>query len=213
MLNLVTIFFTSFIVGLSGAMMPGPVLTVAINETYRKGFWAGPLLVLGHAFLELALVISLVLGLGRILQNSILIGLVGMGGGLFLFWMGWDIVRSAVKQELPMGGEKENVSRKFGPVVAGITVSISNPYWTIWWVTVGAGFVIQSLRFKYLGLAIFYGGHIMADLAWYSLVSLAIVTGKRILSDRIYRGLLTFCGLFLICLAVYFAYSGVVFIG
>ncbi len=212
MLSLATIFLSSFVVGLSGAMMPGPVLTVAISETYKKGFWAGPLLVLGHAVLELALVIGLVAGLGRLLKSSSLIGFIGIGGGLFLLWMGWGIIRSARKPQFSINTHDAGASQKFGPVIAGVTVSISNPYWTIWWVSVGAGFVVQALEQKYLGLAAFFGGHIMSDLAWYSLVSLAIVTGRRLLSDRTYRGILTLCGLFLICLAVYFAYSGTMFL-
>ena len=50
------IFFASFGLAFSGAMMPGPLLTVTISESPRKGFITGPLLILGHAVLEVALV-------------------------------------------------------------------------------------------------------------------------------------------------------------
>ena len=43
---------TSFIVALSGALMPGPLLTVTVGEAARRGFWAGPLIMVGHALLE-----------------------------------------------------------------------------------------------------------------------------------------------------------------
>lgn len=212
MLGLATIFLTSFIVGLSGAMMPGPVLTIAVSETYKRGFWAGPLIVLGHAVLELGLVIGIVLGLGEILGNNNIAGFIGIAGGLFLFWMGYDIARSAIKKEIKLDTESSSNNSPFGPVLAGITVTISNPYWTIWWITVGAGFVIKSLKYKFLGLSVFYSGHIASDLIWYSFVSLAVVTGKKFLSDRIYRGILTACGIFLIGLAAFFTYSGIKFI-
>ncbi len=39
------IFTTAFLIGLSGALLPGPLLTVAISESARQGFWTGPLLV------------------------------------------------------------------------------------------------------------------------------------------------------------------------
>ena len=59
MLSIFTIFFTSFVIALSGALMPGPLLTVTISESARRGFVAGPLLIAGHGLLELALVVAL----------------------------------------------------------------------------------------------------------------------------------------------------------
>jgi threonine/homoserine/homoserine lactone efflux protein len=212
MLALIAIFITSLLVGLSGAMMPGPVLTITISESYKKGFWAGPLIVLGHATLELALVIGLVLGLSKIFKSEYITGSIGIVGGLFLLWMGWDILRSAIKKEVSFNPQSPEKEPAFGPIVAGITVSLSNPYWVLWWVTVGASYVIWSLRYKLLGLTSFYSGHIMADLLWYSFISFAVVAGKKVLSDQIYRGILVVCGLFLICLAVFFIYSGIKFL-
>lgn len=211
MLGLVAIFATSLLVGLSGAMMPGPVLTITISESYKRGFWAGPLIVLGHAILELILVVGLALGLSSVLRSSYLSGSIGIVGSFFLIWMGSNIIRSVIREEVKFSTQFSGNNPTFGPIIAGITVSLSNPYWTIWWATVGVGFVLKSLRYKFLGLTFFYGGHILADLLWYSLISLAVVTGKRFLSDRVYRDLLFFCGLFLIAVAVFFAYSGVKF--
>ena len=46
---------TSFIVALSGALMPGPLLTLTVGEAARRVL-GGPLIIVGHALLELALV-------------------------------------------------------------------------------------------------------------------------------------------------------------
>jgi hypothetical protein len=57
--TLLTIFASSFVIALSGALMPGPLLTATISECSQRGFIAGPLLITGHAILELVLVIAL----------------------------------------------------------------------------------------------------------------------------------------------------------
>ena len=62
-LALLTIFGSSFVIALSGALMPGPVLTVTVSESARRGAKAGPLMIFGHGILELALVLALLGGL------------------------------------------------------------------------------------------------------------------------------------------------------
>ncbi len=54
----------SFVIGLSGAMAPGPLLTITIAESIKRGPWVGPLIVLGHGVLELTMVIAIISGHG-----------------------------------------------------------------------------------------------------------------------------------------------------
>jgi threonine/homoserine/homoserine lactone efflux protein len=213
MTKLIAIFTTSLFVGFSGALMPGPLLTVVISGSARRGFWEGPALVLGHAVAEFLIVAALAAGLSRLLKRNLVAGLIGLLGGAFLLWMGFGIVRSAwwgtVSLEQATGAE---AGLQLGPVITGIVVSISNPYWVLWWATVGASYVALSLGRGPLGLGSFYFGHILSDLSWYSLVALLIAKGKTLLSQPIYRLILLGCGLFLIALSIYFVYSGIKFL-
>ena len=95
------------------------------------------------------------------------------------------------------------------PVVAGVLMSAANPYWLIWWLTIGLGYVMFSGQYGVAGVALFYLGHILADFAWYTLVSGAVAQGRRFLSDGLYRGFLAGCGVFLVGFGGYFAVQGV----
>lgn len=206
-MDLIGIFIVSLGVGLSGAVMPGPLLTVTINESYRRGFIAAPLLVAGHAVLEGTLVVLLVLGLGRVVGNAIFFGVVGVAGGAFLIWMGLGMVVDARDGRLHLDLEKKTGTR-IGPFVAGLTTSISNPYWSLWWATFGLSYLLLSLQHGAVGVISFYTGHVMADVVWYFLIALFVVTGKKFLSDRVYHYVIVICGAFLVVLGARFIGGG-----
>jgi len=204
------LFTTSFVVGFSGALMPGPVATVTIAESARQGFRVGPLITLGHALTEVVMVAALALGLSAVLQQPLIAGAIGLGGGLVLLWMGWGLVSSAWRGaiSLRLAASGSGPVGRLGLVPAGIVTSLVNPYWFLWWATVGASYVVFGLQFGWLGVAAVFVGHILADFSWNCLLSLAVASGRRFMSDRLYRGLLAVCGLFLIVLSVAFVIYG-----
>lgn len=207
-----TIFIGSLLMGFSGAMMPGPLLTVTINQSLRKGIKAGPQLIFGHAILELSLVTVILVGLGKFITLPIVKGIIGLGGGIFLLWMGYGILREVLRNNSGLELTWESEQKQMNPVLAGITTSAANPYWSIWWATVGAGSLLLAGNYGLWGFVAFYAGHILADFSWYSLVSVAVVGGKKLFTPTVYRGVLLVCGVFLLGLAVYFVYSGIGFL-
>ncbi|HBA82504.1 MAG TPA: lysine transporter LysE [Verrucomicrobia bacterium] len=205
MTQLIFLFWSAFVVGLSGAMMPGPVLTATIGETLKRGFRAGPLIVLGHAVLEMAVLLMVVLGLGAWITLAPVKGSLGLAGGLLLAVMGLQMAWTAKRAVAEMTGAAHvTVSSVRGPVLTGVLTSVSNPYWWVWWATTGLYYAALALSAGWAGLISFYLGHIFSDLAWYSLVAAAIHSGRRICPPLVYRILITACGLMLILLGAYF---------
>jgi len=204
------IMLTAFVVGLSGALMPGPLLAVTLDESARRGARAGPLLILGHMILEGALVAGLAFGLAAVLAHRVVIGSIGVVGGVVMGWMGVGMLRSVGTLSLDAASAAPS---RLHPVAAGIVVSLSNPYWTLWWVTIGAGYVVMGLRFGLPGILAFFAGHILADFAWYSLVSLSVARGRRFLTNRVYRGLVGVCGAALVLFGAWFVWSGACTLG
>lgn len=208
------IFGTSFLVGLSGAVSPGPLLALDIRESVQRGFWAGPSISLGHAMLELVVVVLLALGISRFLQVETAATVIALLGGSVLLWMGWGMLRQPGRGA-PSTTLRSHHStghlRPGGPILGGVLVSLSNPFWTIWWFTVGASFLSRSIEMGLgaLGIGAFYLGHILSDFSWFSAVSLAVASGRRLMTDAVYKAIVVVCGLFLWALAGYFVASGV----
>jgi len=207
------VFWTSFGVGFSGAASPGPLLAYNIRETARHGFWVGPLLTTGHSILELALVTLLVVGLGRFMDNTAAFVTIAFLGSGFLLFMGWGMLRRP-GQVVPPRAEREQARKDLKPhrlLMGGILVSLSNPFWSLWWATAGLNFLnwAQERDLGLWGIGAFYMGHILSDYAWYGAVSLALATGRRFLTDTFYKVLILVCGLFLWAMAGYFISQGV----
>lgn len=202
-----------WIVGFTGAMMPGPVTTLIVTESARRGFIAGPLVTIGHVLLELVMVIALFFGLGDVLKQNVVAGVIGLMGGLFLLWMGWGILKSAWRGEvsLTLATDGSTSGASSNPVVQGILTSISNPYWLLWWATVGAASLIAFRAYGLAGIVAFYIGHTLADWVWNNTVAFIVATGRRLMSDKVYRAILIVCGGFLIMLSFYFVTAGIGF--
>ena len=152
-MEIVALFFTSFLVGLSGALMPGPVLTMTIAQAMKRGHVAGPLVSLGHGVVEGTLVIALTLGLSQVLQLPLVTGLIGVLGGLCLLYMGAGMIRAPAPSDLSVS--KQGSVGGIGPVLAGALTSVANPYWVLWWATIGAAQLLLAFKFGAIGILAF----------------------------------------------------------
>lgn len=211
-MDFAALFTTAFLVGFSGAAAPGPLLTLTIGRAIKQGAIAGPLIILGHAILELTTVIGIVFGLGYYLQLPGVTTVIAVAGGSVLGLMGLHMIKNwrTVVFSHEETAASANVTAFAGSVVSGIAGSMSNPYWWLWWATIGAAFLSQAMQKGFLGVGVFFTGHILADLTWYSAVAFSLAAGRKLFSNWQYQVLFLCCGLFMMCLAIYFIWSGIV---
>ena len=212
-MELPLLFSTAFVVGLSGALMPGPVTAVTAEHSLKKGIIAAPMVTLGHGVMEALVIVLLVFGLGRFMAQPAVTGVIGLLGGLVLAWMGWGMIKSARGGSLSIENTGNGPKGTVGPVSAGILSTLANPYWFLWWATVGASYVTLSQRYGLPGVMVFFGGHILADFLWLLVIAGILVTGKKFISNRIYTDIVFVLGLFLVVLAAYFFWVGVSWFG
>jgi len=206
--TLLIIFSTSFVVALSGALMPGPLLALTISQTARHGFWAGPLLIFGHALLETLILVVLVLGLVRFKVGEIIPAVISIIGGAVLIAISIQSLTKSRHMTMPNASSPITGSNRQG-IIIGILGSAASPYFFIWWVTIGTSYLLWSLKLGAWGVASFFTGHILADLGWYTLVAFIITSGRKIINDTAYQWLFIVCNLALIGLGGFFIFSGV----
>jgi threonine/homoserine/homoserine lactone efflux protein len=208
--EILQIFFGSLIVAFSGALVPGPMLTLVVTSVAQKGFLTSAYIVIGHSILELAVVISFYFGILKYLGNPIVIKIISALGGAFLLYMGISIIVSVIRKKVKFDLEASKLRNNLGTknsliiVGKGILISLANPYWYIWWLSIGAAFMIKSVKFSVGGVSSFYVGHILADFIWYLFIGFIISTGRRFFNQKVYIAILIVCSLFLLYLGVKF---------
>jgi len=206
-MEIAALLLSAFLVSFSGALMPGPVMTVTIAQAIHRGHLAGPMVSLGHGIVEGVLVVLLAFGLGQIFQLPLVAGLVGLLGGLLLSYMGIGMIRSPAPAGLSASDGPQAPAAN--PLLAGMLASVANPYWILWWATIGADFLRRAYPHGVIVLAAFFLVHFSVDLGWNSAVGSTVAAGRKLLSPRVYKAILGVCGIFLLGLAAYFIASGI----
>ena len=201
----VEMFTLGLLLGFTGALAPGPTLVATINASVKGGWTAGPKVTFGHMVVEVLIMIIIVAGLSVVLTGySAVIAVVG---GIALIAFGLLTLSGARTASIESTGKWDRSDT--GPVFAGLVTSISNPYFWIWWLSVGSALLLGALEGGITVMAAFIVGHWTADLSWYTLVSAGIHKGRFFLGTREYRIVLYACGIFLLGFGIYFLSSGI----
>lgn len=187
------LFSLGLMVGLSGAVIPGPLLAFTVYDSTRKGQATGHLIIFGHIVWELVVILVILLGLGwMIFQNRILI--YGLGGPVLIL-MGLGMVRSRVgKVELER-------SRINSSLIGGVFYTAFNPTQPLWWATAGLALLLKGLEvMDLLGVVLVTAGHWVSDFAYYVFISLmvhryrTVIVPHQLLLSRVLGVFLTVLG-------------------
>ena len=196
--EVIEILAMAFTIGLTGALAPGPTLVATVNSSLKSGWTAGPKVAMGHALVELFVFLLIVLGLAAAAQQYS--RFIAVLGGLALIAFGLLTVKGSKKASLtaPASNNAQN------PYLAGVLTSAANPYFWIWWLSIGSAMVIDGLKGGLFLASLFMIGHWGADFGWYTLVSASLDKGRSVLSEVNYQRILALCGCFLIVFGLYY---------
>ena len=202
--------------------MPGPLLAFTISSAAQRSPYVGFLVILGHGIFESTLVVLIFLGAATFLGDPTLLRILGGLGAAVLVYMGVMMLRDVPKISLKdtvrkaigadgSGSEEAGAIKPAGsalrnPILVGLLFTVLNPTFPIWWAGVGFG-LVAKYGTNATNVAVFYAGHISADLLWYVTIGLVVGYGKAFISDRAYRIFMAVCATFLIFLGLSFAHG------
>jgi threonine/homoserine/homoserine lactone efflux protein len=190
-------------VSLSGVMAPGPITaaTLAAGERNRH---AGAWICGGHVLVELPLVLLLAAGLGSFLESRSVRAGIGLVGGLVLLAMGLQLLMSLGNSEATAAASTQR-----HPLWIGIILSGANPYFLLWWATVGLTLTGQAMEFGLLALILFAVLHWLCDLGWLEVLSFAGFKGSA-LGNRSQKVISLICAVMLLGFGVKFVYDAAI---
>ena len=215
-MSFIEVLVLAFFVALTGAMSPGPLLTYTIYKAIQaksRAFLVGIFVCLGHAILEFILILILLMGMGPFISDKNIVILIGFGGGVLLFYFGISLLRDLKDLEIDideisqLDEQPSNLTNH--PVVGGVFISMSNPYWWLWWAIIGLNFMTQ-FSVSLANLPEFWGffiGHELGDFAWYGSVAFGIGVTHKFITNTVYKAIVVCCSIFMIGFGTYLAIS------
>ncbi len=196
------ILLSVVVISLSGVMAPGPMFAVTLAKSYKSP-WAGLQIALGHAVIEVPLILLINFGIKQIFQNNLTQVLLSIIGGAMILWMGIGMFRS--RNSIVQGGK----DKTYNALTAGIVMSGLNPFFLMWWATTGALLIMKFVVYGALGLVVLIIVHWLCDGVWLSLVSATVYKTHSLWGNHFQEWLFIGCSLFLAGFGVWYIYSGI----
>lgn len=199
---------TVILVSVSGVLGPGPLFLASTLRATRIGALSGLQCAIGHTIVEAPLVFGLAIGLSAVLNSTSVRVIAIIGGSVLLVFAAVQFTQASHKIELDK--KLPAFWQKQPGVILGIVFTALNPFFILWWLTVGSVMISQALLLgAFGGVALMFGAHIWMDYAW--LGGTATVAGRgRLLLGKWYRWILIVFGGAMAYFGVTFILSAVV---
>ena len=203
-MDLLGFILTVILLTASGALAPGPLFFQTISQGAKTGARSGLIFSLAHTLVEFSLIMLLAFGLLAVRNEVFIRNSIGMIGGIVLITFGSYQIYGVLKKKQIEQKQEVPSHRLF---FIGLLFTALNPYFIIWWLTVGSNLILLALELAALtGVIFMFLCHVWMDYAWLIAVSHFAKKGVNALGSKWYRTLIGLFGVILI-------YFGASFLG
>lgn len=188
---------TVILITASGALTPGHLFFVTVSHGARSGAKSGLVFSIAHTLVEFPLVTLLACGLLTVANEPIVKLAVGVAGGMVLLVFGAMKIRDSLTFKFDNTKSERVASRNL--LLIGLAFTGLNPFFVVWWLTVGANLILLSFEFASLGGVVFmYVCHVWMDYVWLTSVAHFAKRGMNVVGFKWYRFIMMIFGAILI---------------
>ena len=196
------ILLSVVVISLSGVMQPGITTAMAIAKSFKSP-WAGTNVALGHAVIEVPLILLIYFGFAHFFQNTTVRLVLSLVGGSMIIWLGISMFRA--RAEIT----KQGKDLPYNAFTAGIFTSVLNPFFWVWWATIGSMLVMKIVDFGVAGLASLTVVHWSCDLVWLSFISVLVYRTHSLWGKKFQEWLFIACSALLVGFGGWYLISGI----
>lgn len=188
------------IISASGVMAPGPLFAANVSYGLREGARSGIKMAVGHTIVEFPLLVLLGIGVISLQAFPEFTTIISILGAITLF------VFAAMQVRTTLGKKSGSTANpKQGPLITGILLSALNPFFIVWWLTIGFKLISDAmLIWAFAGILIVFVLHIWMDFAWLGVISFLAGKSSQILSNRNYKIIMIGLSLMLVYFGIKF---------
>ncbi|MEL4304384.1 LysE family translocator [Methanococcoides sp. LMO-2] len=207
MIELIKAMILGFTIGVSAALIPGPMMFATIGLSLEKGWRSGPFVFIGHSLVEIALILLIIGGISSLIGNDT-IAYMSIVGGIIMILFGLVIFKSAKDiSTMDISGAARKAKIVKNPILAGILTSALNPTYVLWWLTAGSAIILQEYLIGAVAIVAFVIGHWIADLGFLVTVSSSAAKGNEFISRRTHKKVLYLCGSLMMIFGGWFIFN------
>jgi len=204
-MNLLDFIITVVVVTASGALAPGPLFFGLLVQGSKEGARSGFFCAIGHTLVEFPLVMALAFGLLAVAAQPAIEFAIGLAGGIGLIGFGVFQIYQTIKSKPAPVGTNETKTLRTSSLVLGLALTGLNPYFILWWLTIGSVMIVEALAFAAIvGVLIMYVSHVWMDYAFLTAIAHMAKKGKSVVGSRYYKLALIAFGLILVYFGITF---------
>ena len=194
--------------GLSAGLSPGPLMTLVITTALRDGFWHGLRVAAAPFVTDLPIILLSVFVLNLLPPWTL--AFVGVIGGGYVVYLGWETVRSAsAAGVLILQGAPPSQTSGRQSLLRGAAVNALNPHPYLFWATVGGPTLLTAFSQSLLPGVLFLLGFYITLIGSKVAVAALVYSQARRFSAAWYQRILVLLGLLLIGLGIWLGWQAV----